>query len=133
MTTTTALDTERGLYGKYRVERTDGKPVRECFVLEAHDRHAIAALHAYAESCADEYPRLSTDLVAMVGRWEDEQSRPRIEPPKCGPCGRERTLRDAYDYNPIQVVTGRPLGWYSGDDGEICPECMTELIGRANR
>lgn len=53
---------------------------------------------------------------------------------KCLMCQRERTLgtsehpMDAYDYNPLQVVTGRPLGWYSGDDGEICPECMTETI-----
>jgi hypothetical protein len=37
---------------------------------------------------------------------------------------------DAYDYNPIQVVTGKPLGWYSGDDGEICPEDIAKLIRR---
>lgn len=49
---------------------------------------------------------------------------------KCSSCGRERTLDDAYDYNPIQVATGKPLGWYSGDDGEVCQQCMTELIGR---
>ena len=24
--------------------------------------------------------------------------------------------------------TVRCPGWYSGDDGEICPECMTESI-----
>jgi hypothetical protein len=35
---------------------------------------------------------------------------------------------DAYDYNPIQVVTGRPFGWYSGDDGEVCPEDMEKMI-----
>jgi len=46
----------------------------------------------------------------------------------CSSCGRERTLEDAYDYNPIQVVTGRPVGWYSGDDGEVCPECMTATL-----
>lgn len=50
--------------------------------------------------------------------------------PKCSVCGRERTLADAYDYHPIQVVTGRPLGWYSGSDGEICPEDMTEMLRR---
>jgi hypothetical protein len=48
--------------------------------------------------------------------------------PTCSICNRERTINDAYDYNPLQVVTGRPLGWYSGDDGEICPECMTRTI-----
>lgn len=35
---------------------------------------------------------------------------------------------DAYDYNPLQVMTNQPLGWYSGDDGEVCPECMTKMI-----
>lgn len=48
--------------------------------------------------------------------------------PTCGMCGRERTLEDAYDYNPIQVVSGKPLGWYSGDDGEICSEDMEKMI-----
>lgn len=50
--------------------------------------------------------------------------------PVCSMCRRERTLNgmDAYDYNPIQVVTGKPLGWYSGDDGEVCPECMTSTL-----
>ncbi|WP_016895949.1 hypothetical protein [Mycobacteroides abscessus] len=50
----------------------------------------------------------------------------------CNVCGRERTPNDALDYNPIQVVTRQLLGWYSGDDGEICPECMAQLIGRTN-
>ncbi|WP_237085781.1 hypothetical protein [Mycobacteroides abscessus] len=126
-------DLERGLYAKYRVEKVNGKPVGECFVLEAHDRHAIEALRAYAQSCVNDYPSLSTDLIAMAGRWEDGQICSRIETTKCGPCGRERTLRDAYDYNPLQVISGQALGWYSGEDGEICPECMTALIGRANR
>ena len=35
---------------------------------------------------------------------------------------------DAYDYNPLQVITRQPLGWYSGDDGELCPECMTKTM-----
>ena len=48
--------------------------------------------------------------------------------PTCGNCRRERTLEDAYDYHPMQVMTGKPLGWYSGDDGEVCPECMTKML-----
>lgn len=55
----------------------------------------------------------------------DKHAPPRHE---CGMCGRHRTVRDAYDYNPLQVITGQPLGWYSGDDGEICPECMNRTI-----
>lgn len=49
---------------------------------------------------------------------------------KCSICQRERTAEgmDAYDYNPMQVITGQSLGWYSGEDGEICPEDMTKMI-----
>ena len=54
------------------------------------------------------------------------------EIPKCSDCGRERTIQDAYDYSPLQVVTGQPLGWYSGSDGEICPEDMAKMMGQAN-
>jgi hypothetical protein len=35
---------------------------------------------------------------------------------------------DAYDYSPLQAVTGRPLGWYSADDGEVCPEDMERTV-----
>ena len=52
---------------------------------------------------------------------------------KCSLCGRERTLNDAYDYHPLQALTGKPLGWYSGDDGEVCPECMTGILRGQNR
>lgn len=48
--------------------------------------------------------------------------------PICGMCQRERTLQDDYDYSPLQVISGRPLGWYSGDDGEICGDCMTKTV-----
>lgn len=49
--------------------------------------------------------------------------------PVCDVCKRERTMQDAYDYNPLQVVTGQPLGWYSGDDGELCGPCMARIMG----
>lgn len=51
-----------------------------------------------------------------------------MDAPKCEMCDRERTIQDAYDYNPLQVVTGLPLGWYSAGDGEMCPECMTKTL-----
>lgn len=66
---TTDLDRERGLYDKYRVEKVNGKPVGECFVLEAHDPHAVVALREYAKSCGDEFPQLATDLTSMANRW----------------------------------------------------------------
>ena len=46
----------------------------------------------------------------------------------CSSCGRERTDEDTLDYHPIQVLDGRPLGWYSGDDGEVCGKCMTQML-----
>ncbi len=53
---------------------------------------------------------------------------------KCSICQRERTVgtpdhpMDSYDYSALQVITGQPLGWYSGDDGEVCPEDMTKML-----
>lgn len=49
---------------------------------------------------------------------------------KCSMCGRERTLNDVNDYNPLQVIMAAPLGWYSGDDGEVCGDCMTTMLAR---
>jgi hypothetical protein len=52
------------------------------------------------------------------------------EPAKitCSVCHRERGPEDTLDYHPVQVLTGRPLGWYSGDDGEVCAEDMTKML-----
>ncbi|MFI5296569.1 MAG: hypothetical protein ACHREM_00610 [Polyangiales bacterium] len=62
---------ERGLYQKFKVERTDGSSAPggkhdgcDYFVLDlTHDRHAVTALQTYAESCADSYPALYDDLI----------------------------------------------------------------------
>ena len=67
-------DKTRGLYNKYRVERLDGSSDIggkhygcEYFVLDlTHDKHAKAALLAYAESCKTEYPLLAKDLRAQA-------------------------------------------------------------------
>jgi hypothetical protein len=60
-------DQQRGLYGKYRVEKINGKPTGPVFVLAyATDPHARAALAAYAESCRKDYPQLSDDLIGEV-------------------------------------------------------------------
>jgi folylpolyglutamate synthase/dihydropteroate synthase len=62
-------DKSKGLYGKYRVERIDGKERGPYFVLDyAHDPHAIPALLAYADSCKAEYPELARDLRALAQR-----------------------------------------------------------------
>lgn len=72
-------DRTRGIYRKFRVTRTDGESRRTVngrigkhygcryFVLDVdHDRHAIPALKAYAESCKDEYSPLAADVLALV-------------------------------------------------------------------
>jgi hypothetical protein len=67
-------DTKRGLYGKYRVERLDGSSGpggkhQFCpyFVLDLeHDKHAKAAIKAYAKSCTKEFPELAKDLKALI-------------------------------------------------------------------
>lgn len=64
-------DKTRGLYGKFHVHRRDGTSAAggkhygcDYFVLDmTHDKHAKAALRAYAESCQDEYPLLAADLL----------------------------------------------------------------------
>lgn len=73
----------RGLYKKFRVERTDGRSVSgekhdgcEYFVLDlTHDPHALPAIEAYAKSCMHEYPKLAEDLFtkyqAMVVHESD--------------------------------------------------------------
>lgn len=63
-------DEQLGLYPKYRVEKLNGNPVGDCFVLEESDPHAIAALRAYAESCVSEFPSLATDLAVMADHWQ---------------------------------------------------------------
>jgi hypothetical protein len=63
-------DARRGLYGKFTVIRNDGRSAPgekhekcEYFVLDLeHDKHARAALKAYAASCKRDYPELAKDL-----------------------------------------------------------------------
>ena len=65
-------NTKRGLYDKFKVERTDGKSAPgekhhdcEYFVLDMdHDEHARAAIAGYVQSLedAEEFPQLAADL-----------------------------------------------------------------------
>jgi len=67
-------DKGRGLYRKYKIERTDGghEPGKRhdgCayFVLDlTHDQFAAPALLAYASACEDEFPQLAADLRESV-------------------------------------------------------------------
>ena len=69
-------DKTRGLYDKFRVERTDGTSAPGgkhdgCFyfVLDCtHDKFAEAALRAYAEACQAESPLLAAEPDAHARR-----------------------------------------------------------------
>lgn len=66
----------KGLYGKYRVERVDGKPIRACFVLEyLDDLHANKALLEYAFSVERVNPELAKDLRTEWGKWPGRSQR----------------------------------------------------------
>ena len=60
----------QGIMRRYRVYRLDGSSRKgekhhncKYFVLDLdHDRHAIPALLAYADSCEKEFPALAFDL-----------------------------------------------------------------------
>lgn len=71
---------ERGLYGRYIVERADGSSREggkhyDCnyFVLDlTHDPHAIPALRAYAASArVDGYGPLADDLTRIASGCRD--------------------------------------------------------------
>lgn len=63
---------EKGLYGKYRIEKADGRPVNpfaEYFVLRLDDegdaKHVEAsrkAIAVYADEIEEELPQLAEDL-----------------------------------------------------------------------
>lgn len=67
-------DTNKGLYQKFRVERTDGSSApggkhEHCryFVLDLdHDPHALLALKGYVISCRQYFPELAKDLDALI-------------------------------------------------------------------
>jgi len=63
---------ERGLYGKYRIEKSDGSPVDPeavYFTLRLDtDPHAREAIRAYIASCRGEQPELAADLERVLAR-----------------------------------------------------------------
>lgn len=68
-----------GLYEKYRVERTDGKPLTgPVFVLQPEtDRHAVFALRAYLTSLEGYGDPNDLPLIADLREWIKELDRAR--------------------------------------------------------
>ncbi len=67
-------DKSRGVHGKFRIERTDGRSAEgekhefcRYFVLDLdHDDYAREALESYAAACRVAYPLLADDLDEML-------------------------------------------------------------------
>ena len=47
----------------------------------------------------------------------------------CSDCGKTRTIEP--DYSPIQPIMGKPMGWYSDSDTELCPDCIVKMMSTA--
>ena len=60
----------KGIYGKYKVEKTDGSPVDPkaiYFTLRLDtDPHARLAVRMYIASCRQENPELARDLAELL-------------------------------------------------------------------
>jgi hypothetical protein len=116
----TKTDAQQGLYGKFRIERTDGSSATGCkhhgcdyFVLDVtHDKCAPPALAAYAAAVERTHPLLAADMRSRYGlpaagdaampirayEWEDDES---------GFAGSPRTRWD--DCPPGRVKSSKPM------------------------
>lgn len=65
-------DKNFGLYGKYRVERFDGKPITEgAIVLEWKDPNARAGIEAFSKKVREEgYELLANDLDKKLDSYK---------------------------------------------------------------
>lgn len=114
---------------------------------DSAEKVALDELHKRKIDLADEVYVLNVDdYIGDSTRNEIAYARAHHKPvtflvpasgymaPSCSVCSRERTVgtgehqMDSYDYSPLQFLTGKSVGWYSGDDGEVCPECMTKML-----
>lgn len=104
-------DKSRGLYEKFKVERTDGKSATgekhdgcQYFVLDMTcDPHAIPALLAYAQSCQADYPLLAKDvqdkaIAHCEHEWAESLHGPDVVGEHCMVCGVDRDYGSDDDY-----------------------------------
>jgi len=67
------MSKEEGLKHKYNVERTDGKSLGSCIVLEIDDPNAWPALRVWADTVeADGYEKLAEDVRREIGKNDGE-------------------------------------------------------------
>ena len=66
-------DRQRGFYKKYNVERLDGKPIKNCVVLEFDDPNARIGISAFSKAVrADGYIKLANNLDTLLQYFEDD-------------------------------------------------------------
>ena len=119
-------DKTRGIYDKFKVERTDGKSASgekhdgcRYFVLDVTcDPFAIAALMAYADSCKADYPLLAADVRKMAIEhcdhdWTDTLHGPDTVGEHCLVCGTDREYDDG-DYDPYEAAGESPFSLPGG-------------------
>ena len=68
------MDKKRGLFEKYCVIRTDGKPIKEgCIVLQWGDENAHVGIKAYSEQVRKEgYTALADNLDRRL-EWQEDK------------------------------------------------------------
>lgn len=67
-------DKSRGLFGKYYVDRVDGKPLKDdgCIVLEFKDSNARVGIYAFSRKVRSEgYFLLADDIDKKLSRYSD--------------------------------------------------------------
>jgi hypothetical protein len=127
-------DTSRGVYEKFRVERTDGTSALggkhhgcEYFVLDTiHDPHAKPALLAYAESCEAKYPKLAEDARRMATGERILTATPNSAQPT-QPAACECPARTAYGYEPSEDEIRDRIATSGGTIDEEAAACGIRL------
>lgn len=123
-------DKTRGLYEKFKVERTDGTSAPSgkhdgCryFVLDLTcDPHAIPALMEYANWCAGDYPLLAADLRKLAiehceHEWADTLHGSDTIGSHCVRCGVDRDY-DYDDVDPYEAIGESRFGLPGGGSVE---------------
>ena len=127
--------TEQGLYRKFNVSRVDGSDGpggkhHGCayFVLDrTHDKYAHAALVAYANACAAEYPVMAEELRRPLHEPVDKSSIPqggRVD--KSADSQDQEPAPDADDHSIDRWAGATPLRRPMSQDGWITYEPQVE-------
>lgn len=128
---------EQGLYGKFDIRRVDGSDGPggkhegcEYFALDlTHDKHAVAALAAYADACEATHPLLAADLrqrYALAHERATHAAAPTIDPLQ-NPKRPGYFMNYGPDETPAEMVL-RKLACWLGVGGYNAPTVDADLF-----